>query len=568
VNKYKFIDYLHQPTTITKEQQSELEQVVKEYPYFQTARTLIAKTAKQADPKQAKHYVNTAAMYVYDRRYLRKFLDTELFFIEFKSDEAARHAKAAAEVASKPTKPIAESTETAAPTQVEKKSQAHKPSLAPAAPATAEQTASPPASRPEVKKAVEPSAQVAKKPQSAEPSPKVTPTAPPSAKQPSSQPGGRPDAEKSVVPPVIEPKKPATAESNTTPSSNEPLEEIPTAPTSDLDKLIAEVFQDMEELRQSKARFNEWQEKNDMEEAVDKAISAASDQKGIKPAEPVAAKEATVEAPAETKEDPKPSATHETASKAILDPRADKRDEKPVEEPTATEPQSKEPVVQTVPSENKESPAEEIKPAQKASTKKAPAKKKTVTLTKAKKPAPKAKKTTTKTSEVKPVSKEAERKVTKKAATAKKSPTTKTFTSISDKQKPETKSDAPVEELVKKVAADSTPNTELEPKKEEKSTETSNKKVDPVQAEKIIDEFIEKRPTISKPDLKANAADKNDLAEGSSRFHADIASEYLAEIYIEQGKVNRAIEIYENLCLKFPEKKSYFAGQIKKLKKD
>ena len=59
---------------------------------------------------------------------------------------------------------------------------------------------------------------------------------------------------------------------------------------------------------------------------------------------------------------------------------------------------------------------------------------------------------------------------------------------------------------------------------------------------------------------------KEDLSAKSSEFKPEASSEYLARIYIEQNKKEKAIAIYESLSLKFPEKKSYFAGLIKKLK--
>lgn len=47
--------------------------------------------------------------------------------------------------------------------------------------------------------------------------------------------------------------------------------------------------------------------------------------------------------------------------------------------------------------------------------------------------------------------------------------------------------------------------------------------------------------------------------------HNDIATETLARIYAEQGHFQRAIKIYQQLMLKFPEKSRYFAAQIKNL---
>ena len=55
-------------------------------------------------------------------------------------------------------------------------------------------------------------------------------------------------------------------------------------------------------------------------------------------------------------------------------------------------------------------------------------------------------------------------------------------------------------------------------------------------------------------DLKSGTWDKN------------LASEYLAEIYLKQGNKKRAIEIYEVLSLKYPEKSGFFADQIRAIK--
>jgi len=47
--------------------------------------------------------------------------------------------------------------------------------------------------------------------------------------------------------------------------------------------------------------------------------------------------------------------------------------------------------------------------------------------------------------------------------------------------------------------------------------------------------------------------------------HTDIASETLAELLVKQGHTTRAIEMYEQLSLKYPKKSSFFAGQIQKI---
>jgi hypothetical protein len=80
----------------------------------------------------------------------------------------------------------------------------------------------------------------------------------------------------------------------------------------------------------------------------------------------------------------------------------------------------------------------------------------------------------------------------------------------------------------------------------------------------LIDKFIQENPSIQRRQLKD---DKADLSQDSGKWNPELASEYLAQIYLDQGNTKRAILIYETLSLKFPEKKSYFAGLIEKLKK-
>lgn len=59
--------------------------------------------------------------------------------------------------------------------------------------------------------------------------------------------------------------------------------------------------------------------------------------------------------------------------------------------------------------------------------------------------------------------------------------------------------------------------------------------------------------------------DPVDVARKSVIEHDDIATETLARIYAEQGHLQRAVKIYQQLILKFPEKSRYFAAQIKNL---
>jgi len=80
----------------------------------------------------------------------------------------------------------------------------------------------------------------------------------------------------------------------------------------------------------------------------------------------------------------------------------------------------------------------------------------------------------------------------------------------------------------------------------------------------IIDQFINLNPRleVQREPLPAPA---EDLSEKHSVPSANLISETLARIYIDQGYYSRAIDLYEKLCLKYPGKSSYFADQIQKI---
>ncbi|WP_223649291.1 hypothetical protein [Hymenobacter psoromatis] len=95
----------------------------------------------------------------------------------------------------------------------------------------------------------------------------------------------------------------------------------------------------------------------------------------------------------------------------------------------------------------------------------------------------------------------------------------------------------------------------------------------PVSSLDLINSFLQRAPTASRrrampspamPDTEAQA----DLSVRSTRPESDLASESLAKILARQGKVDRAVAIYERLIVKYPGKMAYFAAQIESLRSE
>jgi len=81
----------------------------------------------------------------------------------------------------------------------------------------------------------------------------------------------------------------------------------------------------------------------------------------------------------------------------------------------------------------------------------------------------------------------------------------------------------------------------------------------------IIDDFIREEPHIGK--ARPDDYPVENLAKPSSIDIDDkIVTETLAKIHLDQGNRMKAVEIYEQLKLKYPEKSPYFAAQIEFIK--
>jgi hypothetical protein len=81
----------------------------------------------------------------------------------------------------------------------------------------------------------------------------------------------------------------------------------------------------------------------------------------------------------------------------------------------------------------------------------------------------------------------------------------------------------------------------------------------------LIDRFIIANPRIE-PSREKVYATSEDISKPFVEEAGGLVTETLAKIYINQGYYSKAMDIYEKLSLKFPEKSSYFAAQIEKVK--
>ncbi|NOZ35966.1 MAG: hypothetical protein GXO80_11785 [Chlorobi bacterium] len=94
--------------------------------------------------------------------------------------------------------------------------------------------------------------------------------------------------------------------------------------------------------------------------------------------------------------------------------------------------------------------------------------------------------------------------------------------------------------------------------KNEKSEENKNN---------LIEKFVQEEPGIKRPSPTDKIDETIENAEKESVENKPVVTELMASIFINQGKYNDAIDIYEKLILKNPEKKDYFAVKIDETKK-
>jgi len=99
----------------------------------------------------------------------------------------------------------------------------------------------------------------------------------------------------------------------------------------------------------------------------------------------------------------------------------------------------------------------------------------------------------------------------------------------------------------------------------ERNFEESQPEIDSDKQKKldIIDKFIEANPKIA-PVKDITKAPVNVTKSIEEPTH--LMTETLAKVYLEQKKYNKAIQAYEILILKYPEKSSFFADRINEIK--
>lgn len=499
MNKQKFVSALRNPRELSGQDLNEIKDVIKTYPYFVSARSLLAKGVKLKYPEKSGKFVASASLYVPDRGFFKKYIENDLYFV----GESANTKEGVT-------------------------------------------------GRPEAKKG-KASTQKAKK---------------------SSKVAAAPDPGHTPVPKKQQPGA--------------------------LDDLISDIFSELEELKASKKKFKEMESRLLEDEEVERVLARAQEsQPEVEAEETPKAESQTdesrgedvveeVEIPKEEPEASKTASPVENTGDQKTPPAEDGDHPEERAEEEAEDIVSKDETAKNVKEVDDETKVSIDKPSssQKRSSKseedtdddfvvrkhvdpdvrrrgrleepevtdKTQEETPTDEAETDEKVEAKARNTETEKAGAKAKEEGGKRTASTKSAATSKAQTTKKGTGksvVSSKDQSGAgageKKQTSKKEDESKSAADSPP-------KEEK--------------EKIVDDFIKKSPNIS-PVKKNKAAEKEkkDLSEKSTRFKADVASEYLAEIYIEQGKYDRAISIYENLSLKFPEKKSYFAGLIEKLSK-
>lgn len=97
---------------------------------------------------------------------------------------------------------------------------------------------------------------------------------------------------------------------------------------------------------------------------------------------------------------------------------------------------------------------------------------------------------------------------------------------------------------------------------DETKVEITETKVD------LIEKFIKVNPTIQpRNEITIPQNDLFELNDEPENENDEFITETLSRIYLKQGHLQKAIDSFRRLSLKFPEKSAYFAEQIEEIKK-
>ncbi len=102
---------------------------------------------------------------------------------------------------------------------------------------------------------------------------------------------------------------------------------------------------------------------------------------------------------------------------------------------------------------------------------------------------------------------------------------------------------------------------EIDSYKEEPLSDTPTK-------EELVERFLQiENPKVNKlEDFEEKEVDVGDIQKKSVKKEFRIVTETMANVFLEQGYKDRAIEILEQLILDIPEKSTYFANRIKEIR--
>lgn len=120
------------------------------------------------------------------------------------------------------------------------------------------------------------------------------------------------------------------------------------------------------------------------------------------------------------------------------------------------------------------------------------------------------------------------------------------------------------EPIENKSSSETEKTVENEIKVTENVLEIKKPSISKSKVDELLNKFIKEEPSISKPKTAFFSPTKK--AKESLEESPDLVTETLAKIYVLQKNYAKAIQAYEQLSLVYPEKKVFFATQIKKIK--